>query len=642
MRLGDLDVLAPAQRQLQLTAWNDTSRPYPQGLRLHEVFERQASQFADSIIVEHGDVRLTYAQLNGKANQLAHRLIEDGCGAGSMVGIKLERSLQMIIALLAVLKSGAAYVPLDPAYPKARLGHLLRQSGAVTVITSAALADSDDTTLQWVIYDDDQLGGYSEDNPEVVGGELAYVIFTSGSTGLPKGVAGLHGSILNRLQWMWEKYPYAVDEVCCQKTALNFTDSITEIFGPLLSNVPLVLISDAQLKEPLTFLSLVQQKAITRIVLVPSLLKVLLAVGGAVRQQFAGLRLCVVSGEALDGQTRNEFLRLLPHVLLLNLYGSTEVSGDVLFAEVNQMQPVSVPVPIGRPMANVRAYVLDVNMSLLPQGARGELYVAGSNLALGYFADPAATAWSFVPDPFSTVPGQRLFRTGDMARLRADGQIEYLGRRDSQVKVLGMRVGLGEIEECLRQLSGIRDVVIVARSREDGHDLAAYYTLGGPWPDSVSVRRHLLDRLPSHMVPRFLSELETMPLQINGKIDRHALPEPSLALATLDDGVRLPPVGETQVWLCELWSRALGLDTVGIRDDFFMLGGNSLDAMRLVAAINTHWRHVNIGVRDILELRTVEGLCASIESRLALGPENTQSQADEDEEILWVLDDLAQ
>lgn len=645
MRIRDLELLDPDERHCVQFAWNDTYRAYPAGQLLHEVFERQAGRFSDAVILDAGDSGITYADLNARANRLAHWLIDKGAGVGHVVGVKLRRGPELIVAMLAVLKSGAAYLPLDPGYPAERLAFMLRDAGARLMITSSSLASEADGSLGVLLVDDvSQLERRGEANPCRQSGDLAYVMYTSGSTGRPKGVAGLHSNTFNRLQWMWEAYPYGDDEVCCQKTSSSFVDSVAEIWGPLLRNVPLVLIDDGDLSDPRKLLALVHRKRISRIVLVPTLLKVLLADQQAVVQGLGGLKLCVVSGEPLAAPTVDEFRRLLPGVRLLNLYGSTEVAGDVLYWEPGAGQSEPAPVPIGRPIANARAYILDADMNLLPRGARGELYVAGKNLAMGYFNAPAATAERYVPDAFSEQPGQRLFRTGDLARFRPDGQIEYLGRKDHQVKVRGMRVGVGEIEACVCQLEGIRDAVVIPWTKGERTDLALYFTSTGQRRiDPPEVRLYLAQRLPAYMVPPVISELETMPLLPNGKIDRHALPEPSgLLMATGDIAAYRPPSTGVQASLCQIWLDCLGVESAGIDDDFFMVGGNSLDAMRMVAAINSQWPQARIGVRDILELRTIAHLSMLIEARAARDDESGgNGQSADDEGIVWLLDDEA-
>ena len=447
--------------------------------------------------------------------------------------------------------------------------------------------------------------------------DLAYVIYTSGSTGRPKGVQGLHSGAVNRFRWMWERYPFAPGEVHAQKTSLNFLDSLWEIFGTLLQGVPIVILDDDTLKDPRRLVRALDEHGVTRLVLVPSLLRVLLEEPAPLLPK---LKICVTSGEALPVELWQRFRERMPHALLLNLYGSSEVSADATYEELHELDGDTVP--IGRPIANMHAYVLDRRMRLLPPGAKGELYVGGVGLARGYHNRPELTAERFVEHPLG-----RLFRTGDLASWRDDGRLDYLGRADHQVKVRGFRVELGEVEAAIREHAGVTDAVVVKRD-----DALVAYVVGA----TEGLLAHVRHTLPDYMVPSRIVPLEKLPLTPSGKLDRNALPAPDRA------GRRsVAPRTETEAKVAEIFASVLGVQEVGVEDDFFELGGHSLLATQVISRVR-HRLGADLPVAAMFASRTAAQLARVIDAseRTAEAEASGAPTLSSAQQRLWFLDQI--
>ena len=450
-RISTLTMLGEAEQHRLLAGWNDTRREFAAG-SIHELFEHQVERSPDAVAVSCDGDELTYAELNRRANRLARGLRLSGLERGAPVGLCVGRSARMMVAVLAVLKAGGAFVPLDPSYPTERLEFMLKDSGARIVIleqaTAARLAVGGATTI--LLDDENVLRGEGEANLalELTGDDLCYLLYTSGSTGRPKGVLGMHRGTTNRLHWMWEAYPFEPGEVVCQKAALSFVDSIWEMFGGLLQGVKTVVLGDAKVADPRLLVKALAAEHVTRIVMVPSLLRVIMASGIDLAGAVPALKYWTLSGEALPYDLCVDFRQDLPHARLLNLYGSSEVAADVLCCDLSKVQVEARAVPIGRPIANTQAYILNGQGSPVPIGVPGELYIGGQAVARGYHERPDLTADSFVRNPFGA---GMLYRTRDQVRYRPDGEIEYLGRLDHQVKIRGYRIELGEIEAALEQ-----------------------------------------------------------------------------------------------------------------------------------------------------------------------------------------------
>ena len=585
-RLAELPLLTAQERSQSLIKWNDTAVDYSRDECIHTLFEEQVERDRDKVALISDTTKWTFGELNQRANQLAHYLKRRGVGPEVLVGICIERSVDMVVGLLAILKAGGAYVPLDPGNPAERICFMLADSRAPFLLTQHGLGQS---LANWggktIYLDSDwaEIARESPDNPTATATATnsAYVLYTSGSTGQPKGVVSTHRASVNRFAWMWHTYPFAKDEVCCQKTSLSFGDSIWEIFGPLLQGVPLVIIPDEVVKDPERFVTALATNKVTRLVLVPSLLRVMLEHGGKLAQLLGNLRFCVCSGETLPVELAAMFGEQLPLTLLINLYGSSEVAADVLCYEVDRTEGLAT-IPLGRPIANTTVYILDSNFQPVPLGVLGEICIGGEGLARGYFKQAGLTAEKFVPDPFSSEDGARLFRTGDIGRYLPDGNIEYHGRRDHQVKVRGFRIELGEIETQLESHSHVHQAVVVAGDNERGdRQLGAYIVAAGETPSDKELRSHLRRKLPDYMIPAAFAFLDSLPLTPSGKIDRRALPARPGTRPDLEEA-HVAPRDDLEKRLTHIWERVLGLQSVGIRDSFFDLGGHSLLAVRLV------------------------------------------------------------
>jgi amino acid adenylation domain-containing protein len=472
------------ERHRLLVEWNDTAADYPRDACLHELFEAQAEATPDApaLIFEGREIR--YRDLNARANRLSHYLRARGVGPGALVGVCAERSPEMIVGLLGILKAGGAYVPLDPALPRERITSIIDDARMALVLTQDRLVANlplHRTRILRLDADEALLAAGQAENPgrHANARDPAYVIYTSGSTGRPRGVLGTHRNVLNRCAWMWRRYPFSPGEVCCQKTTLSFVDSVWEIFGPLLRGVPSVLLPNAVVQDVPRFVRALADGRVTRLVLVPSLLRAMLDAFPDLAARLPDLACWTSSGEALSDELCARFLRAMPGRVLLNLYGSAEVAADATCFEARAGGAIP-RVSIGKPIANTRVYVLDDRRQPVPTGVPGELYVGGDGVAPGYLDQPELTAERFLPDPFSGKPGARLFRTGDLGRWRADGDLEFLGRLDQQVKIRGHRVELGEIEAVLAEHPAVQSSVVVCRDTGLGHEELVAYLVASP------------------------------------------------------------------------------------------------------------------------------------------------------------------
>ncbi|HEX8695142.1 MAG TPA: non-ribosomal peptide synthase/polyketide synthase, partial [Longimicrobium sp.] len=580
VRLSQLELLDEAERALVLEEWNRTAAEFPADRCIHELFEAQAARTPGAVAVAFEGDSLAYRDLNEAANRLAHHLIRRGVGPEVRVGICLERSLEMVIAIVAVLKAGGAYVPLDPGYPPERLAYMLEDSGvAVLLIQERLRGILPASTVPTLAVDAawDLVARESAENlaPAVTPSNVAYVIYTSGSTGRPKGVMNQHRGVVNRLWWMQAEYGIGAGDVVLQKTPFSFDVSVWEFFWPLQQGATLVMARPDGHRDPLYLQEVIERRGVTTLHFVPSMLQPFVEAVEAGR--CGSLRRVICSGEALPpALVRRFYDRFAGPVVLTNLYGPTEAAVDVSCWACAREDAADV-VPIGRPVWNTRLYVLDAALKPVPVGVPGELYIGGVQVARGYLGRSAMTAERFVPDPFSAQGGARLYRTGDRARWRADGAIEYLGRLDFQVKVRGFRIELGEIEGVLRRSEGVVDCVVMARA-DAGEQRLVAYVVGGV--DAGVLREHLRRELPDYMVPAVYVVLERLPLTANGKLDRKALPAPEG-----DANARRSyeaPRGEVEAALAEIWAEVLGVGQVGRWDHFFELGGHSLLAIKLI------------------------------------------------------------
>ncbi|CAI1069130.1 non-ribosomal peptide synthetase [Serratia marcescens] len=582
--VSHIDLLPLAEREHLLHGWNRTERDYPLDQTLAALFEQQVRRTPDATALVSGAESLSYAQLNARANRLAHALIARGVGPDSRVAVCAERGLNMVTALFGILKAGGAYVPLDPAYPGERLQYILQDADPVLLLADAAgrAALGEPATPQLAL-EAALPETLSAENPapRAQASHLAYVIYTSGSTGKPKGAMNEHRGVVNRLVWMQEAYGLTAADTVLQKTPFGFDVSVWEFFWPLMVGARLVMAKPEGHKDPDYLSRAIEQYGVTTLHFVPSMLQSFLADGQAATRCGQVVRV-MCSGEALPAALVAEFYRRLPQAELHNLYGPTEAAVDVTAWHCSR-EAERVSVPIGRPIANTRIYLLDERGQPVPLGAVGELYIGGVQVARGYLNRPELTAERFLADPFA--PGGRMYRTGDVARYLANGDIEYLGRNDQQVKIRGFRIECGEIEAALATHPAVREAVVDARAVGDDKRLVAWVVPAADVAEETlagALRQHVSAALPDYMVPSAWVVVAALPLSPNGKLDRRALPEPQGAQSQAAYEV---PQGEHETLLAAIWRELLNVERVGRHDNFFELGGHSLLAVKLMAQL---------------------------------------------------------
>ncbi|MDX7490007.1 non-ribosomal peptide synthetase [Serratia marcescens] len=582
--VSHIDLLPPAEREHLLHGWNRTERDYPLDQTLTALFEQQVHRTPDATALVSGAESLSYAQLNARANRLAHALIARGVGPDSRVAVCAERGLNMVTALFGILKAGGAYVPLDPAYPGERLQYILQDADPVLLLADAAgrAALGEPVTPQLAL-EAALPETLSAENPapRAQASHLAYVIYTSGSTGKPKGAMNEHRGVVNRLVWMQEAYGLTAADTVLQKTPFGFDVSVWEFFWPLMVGARLVMAKPEGHKDPDYLSRAIEQYGVTTLHFVPSMLQSFLADGQAATRCGQVVRV-MCSGEALPATLVAEFYRRLPQAELHNLYGPTEAAVDVTAWHCSR-EAERVSVPIGRPIANTRIYLLDERGQPVPLGAVGELYIGGVQVARGYLNRPELTAERFLSDPFA--PGGRMYRTGDVARYLANGDIEYLGRNDQQVKIRGFRIECGEIEAALATHPAVREAVVDARAVGDDKRLVAWVVPAADVAEETlagALRQHVSAALPDYMVPSAWVVVAALPLSPNGKLDRRALPEPQGAQS---QAAYEAPQGEHETLLAAIWRELLNVERVGRHDNFFELGGHSLLAVKLMAQL---------------------------------------------------------
>lgn len=613
-RVSELPLLTAAEQWETIKNWNNTEKPLAALTCLHHLIEAQVQRSPNAIAVVFGDEQLTYQALNQRANQLAHHLRSLGVGPDVLVGICVDRSIEMVVGLLGILKAGGAYLPLEPSYPQERLTFMLSDAQVSVLLTQQRLlAQLPEQKIPTICLDTENsfLQTQSLHNPlfGVQPHHLAYVIYTSGSTGRPKGVMNTHQGICNRLLWMQDAYQLNQSDRVLQKTPFSFDVSVWEFFWPLLAGACLVVAQPGGHQDNPYLIRTIAEHQITTLHFVPSMLQLFLEEPNL--EQCQSLRQVFCSGEALSLACQKRFFDRLD-AALHNLYGPTEAAVDVTFWECDRTSEQST-VPIGKPIANMQTYLLDRYGQPVPIGVPGELHLGGVGLARGYLNRPELTAEKFVPNPFAKEPGARLYRTGDLARYRSDGNLEYLGRSDFQVKIRGFRIELGEVEANLRQHPSVREAVAIAQEVNTNEQRLVAYVV--PQVDTHllknELRGFLRERLPDYMVPSIFVILESIPLNPNGKVDRRALRVPA------DDRVLqasyVPPKTPTEELLTGIYSEVLGLKTIGIYDNFFDLGGHSLLATQVVSRIRTLFS-IELPVHQVFEYPTIAALSPVIEA----------------------------
>ncbi|SUD30354.1 peptide synthase [Pseudomonas fluorescens] len=580
--IDTLSLLSDVQQQ-RLLGWNHTDTAYPLERCVHQWIEQQVERTPDAPALIFGEQRLTYAELNQQANALAHRLIDQGAGPDGLVGIALERSLEMVIGLLAILKAGGAYVPLDPEYPSDRLAYMMQDSGITLLLSQRSLLDTlpVPANVRTLCLDEPAPDTYASTNPQVCLNpqNLAYVIYTSGSTGKPKGAANRHCALVNRLCWMQQAYGLTAHDTVLQKTPFSFDVSVWEFFWPLMTGARLAIANPGDHRDPARLVELINRHHVTTLHFVPSMLQVFLA--DAQVSRCSGLQRIVCSGEALSADAQRQVFAKLPGARLYNLYGPTEAAIDVTHWTCREEGRSSVP--IGQPIANLSTWVLNAELALVPPGVIGELYLAGEGLARGYHQRPALTAERFVASPYAK--GERLYRTGDLARQRPDGVIEYVGRIDHQVKIRGLRIELGEIEALLLAQDEVHEAAVLAVDTATGLQLVGYI-VPASGSDSLALRDLLKARLkvhlPDYMVPAHWLFLDRLPLSPNGKLERKALPKPDISQV---QKTYVAPNSPLQQQIAAIWQDVLKIEPIGLEDHFFELGGHSLLVVSVVSRL---------------------------------------------------------
>ncbi|WP_439126472.1 amino acid adenylation domain-containing protein [Pseudomonas aeruginosa] len=584
-RLGELPLLDAPERRQTLSEWNPAQRECAVQGTLQQRFEEQARQRPQAVALILDEHRLSYGELNARANRLAHCLIARGVGADVPVGLALERSLDMLVGLLAILKAGGAYLPLDPAAPEERLAHILDDSGVRLLLTQGHLLERlpRQAGVEVLAIDGLVLDGYAESDPlpTLSADNLAYVIYTSGSTGKPKGTLLTHRNALRLFSATEAWFGFDERDVWTLFHSYAFDFSVWEIFGALLYGGCLVIVPQWVSRSPEDFYRLLCREGVTVLNQTPSAFKQLMAVACSadMATQQPALRYVIFGGEALDLQSLRPWFQRFGdrQPQLVNMYGITETTVHVTYRPVSEADLKGGLVsPIGGTIPDLSWYILDRDLNPVPRGAVGELYIGRAGLARGYLRRPGLSATRFVPNPFPGGAGERLYRTGDLARFQADGNIEYIGRIDHQVKVRGFRIELGEIEAALAGLAGVRDAVVLAHDGVGGTQLVGYVVADSAEDAErlrESLRESLKRHLPDYMVPAHLMLLERMPLTVNGKLDRQALPQPD---ASLSQQAYRAPGSELEQRIAAIWSEILGVERVGLDDNFFELGGHSL------------------------------------------------------------------
>ncbi|MBP5975680.1 amino acid adenylation domain-containing protein [Brasilonema sp. CT11] len=629
-RISQLSILTIFEQQQLLVEWNDTQVDYPIDKCVHQLFEEQVERTPNAVAVVFENQKLTYHELNCRANQLAHYLQSLGVGADVLVGICVERSLEMVVGLLGILKAGGAYVPLDPEYPQDRLSFTLADAQVSVLLTQQHLVESLPQHQARVVHLDQDwiaIAKFSQENPiaEVQASNIAYVIYTSGSTGQPKGVILSHSNLCNHMFWMQATFPLTEKDKVLQKTPFGFDASVWEFYAPLLAGGQLLIAEPGGHTDSAYLLKLIVQQQVTTIQLVPSLLQMLLEQGGI--ETCHSLKYVFCGGEALPVTLQESLLSKLD-VHLHNLYGPTETCIDATFWNC-QREIYPQLVPIGRPISNTQIYILDQNLQPVPVGVPGELHIGGAGLAKGYLNARELTLERFIPNPFnkSKVKSQKskLYKTGDLARYLPDGNIEYLGRIDNQVKIRGFRIELGEIEAALSQHSDVQTSVVIIREDIPGYKrLVAYIVPQQQITPTVSkLRSFLKEKLPEYMVPSAIVTLESLPLTTNGKIDRRALPAPE-ARTGIESSL-VAPRNLIEEKLAQIWAQVLRVEQISIHDNYFELGGDSILSIQIISRAKAAGIKLTIkqlfANQTIAQLATVAGTtkALSIEQGLVTG-----------------------
>lgn len=619
-RIDEIPLLTPAEETQLLVEWNATTGAFPQDSCLHELVETQARQIPDSIAAVFEEQAVTYFQLNHQANVLARHLQDLGVGPDIRVGVCVERSIDMLVTVLAVLKAGGAYVPLDPTYPQTRLTFMLVDAQITVLVTQRCFHDLFAESTAYHVWVDEELPPVRNDEEHtgqapVTPDNLAYVIYTSGSTGQPKGVAMPHRAIVNLLAWQRRQMTVPREARTLQFTSLNFDVSVQEVFATLGTGGTLVLLSEDQRQEPVDLMKLLITERVERLFMPVVALHQLAEVAEAWELFPTGIREILTAGEALQiTPVLRRFFAKLPQCILHNQYGPTETHVSTAFTLSESSKEWPARPPIGRPISNEEAYVLDKSLRPVPIGVAGELYLGGVGVARGYINRTDLTAERFLPNPFGIGDGARLYRTGDVVCCRSTGNMEFIGRRDHQIKFRGYRIEVGEIEVGLEQHADVSKAVVVLHEAEGQQQLVGYIVPKTPTTtlDPTTLHRFLDGRMPAYMVPSTWVILDALPVTPTGKIDRRSLPAPTPS--SLPSHHFVPPETLEEVQLAEIWKEVLKVEQVGRHDNFFTLGGHSLLAMILISRVRK-MLGIEVSIRMLFEAPTIEKLGAVLRER---------------------------
>jgi amino acid adenylation domain-containing protein len=651
-RVSELPLLTEAQRHQLLVEWNDTEPEYPQDKCIHQLFEAQVEQTPDAVAVVFEEQQLTYRELNCRANCLARLLVmEQGVGPDTIVTLLAERSIDFLIAMMAVFKAGGAYLPLDSHHPPQRLCQVLEQSETPLVLAAnkfepvllqALVSLPSGKRPQVLLIEELLQQQQSEENLPVccTPSNLAYVIYTSGSTGAPKGAMLEHRGMLNHLYAKILDLKLTDADTVAQTARQSFVISVWQFLAALLVGARIHIFNDEAARDPAQLLEQVEHQGISILEIVPSLLRMMLeeiALRSPARPNLSALRWLLLTGEALPPKLCRQWLDYYPTIPMLNAYGSTECSDDVAHYPIYQPPATEVlNMPIGRPVANMRLYVLDSQLQPVPIGVAGELYVGGIGVGRGYLNSAERTAEVFIPDPFAQEPGARLYKTGDLARYLSDGNIQFLGRLDRQVKIRGFRIELREIEALMAQHPDILQTVVIAREDQPDNKLLVAYVVPNQEqvPTPSELRRFLKEKLPDYMVPEAFVVLGALPLIPNGKVDHRALPAPEPSRGGLEEAFVAPRTPTEEV-IAAIWADILSLKQVSIYDNFFELGGHSLLATQVISQMREAFQ-VELPLRALFEGSTTADL-----AELVIAKQFEQAESDALEQILAEVDELS-
>ena len=605
-----LPLLSESERHQLLVEWNNTTVDYPQDKCIHQLFEEQVEKTPNAVAVIFEGEELTYQELNSQANQLAHYLQKLGIKPESLVGIYIERSLEMIVGLLGILKAGGAYIPIDPTYPTERISYLLEDSRVPVLLTQNHLKVTlpDEYSGYIIGLDSNWESIATEPKKNPVSGatpeNLIYVIYTSGSTGKPKGTLNTHKGVVNRILWMQDEYQLTPSSRVLQKTPFSFDVSGWEFWWTLIMGARLVVAKPEGHKDPCYLIKLITEQEITTLHFVPSMLQLFLEEPHV--ESCSSLKQVFCSGEALPISVQQQFFARLP-AELHNLYGPTEAAIDVTYWPCQPDTQLS-SVPIGRPVANTQTYILDSCLQPVPIGVPGELYLGGVQLARGYLHRPELTVERFIENPFiKDFQSPRLYKTGDLACYFPDGNIKYLGRNDNQIKIRGFRIELGEIENVLEKHFQVEQAVVMAWEDTPGDKrLVAYLVSGQSQPSLNELREFLKNQLPDYMVPSAFVFLESLPLTPNGKVDRRALPEPKIERSQLES-TYIQPESDFEKTIAQAWQEVLKIERVGTKDNFFDLGGHSILLGQVNSRLSQQLKQ-NLSIIDLFQYPTIQAL----------------------------------